>query len=58
MMTRAASVSATHRGKVPIQEILSKAGWSSAQTFAIYCDKNLHTSKSRASQFQDGIWTL
>ena len=56
--TRAASVSATHRAKVPIQEILSKAGWSSAQTFAIYCAKNLDTSKGRASQFQEGILTL
>ena len=34
--TRAVSVSAAHRAQVPIQEILSKAGWSSAQTFAIY----------------------
>lgn len=33
--TRAASVSAAHRAQVPIQGILSKAGWSSAQTFAI-----------------------
>ncbi|CAH3035464.1 unnamed protein product, partial [Pocillopora meandrina] len=38
---RAASVSAAHRAQVPVQEILRKAGWSSAQTFAIYHDKNL-----------------
>lgn len=56
--TRAASVSAAHRTQVPIQEILSKAGWSSAQTFAIYYDKNLDTSESSASQFQEAILTL
>lgn len=56
--TRAASVSAAHRAQVPIQEILSKAGWSSAQTFAIYYDKNLDTSESSASQFQEAILTL
>ena len=44
--------------QVPIQEILSKAGWSSAQTFAIYYDKNLYTSESSASQFQEAILTL
>ena len=47
--TRAASVSAAHRAQVPVQEILRKAGWSSAQTFAIYYDKNLDTSESSAS---------
>lgn len=56
--TRAASVSAAHRAQVPIQGILSKAGWSSAQTFAIYYDKNLDTSESSASQFQEAILTL
>ena len=56
--TRAASVSAAHRAQVPVQEILRKAGWSSAQTFAIYYDKNLDTSESSASQFQEAILTL
>ena len=56
--TSAASVSAAHRAQFPIQEILSKAGWSSAQTFAIYCDKNLDTLESSASQFQEAILTL
>ena len=42
----------------PIQEILNKAGWSSAQTFAIYYDKNLDTSEGSASQFQEAILTL
>ena len=56
--TRAASVSAAHRAQVPIQEILSKAGWSSTQTFAIYYDKNLDTSESSASQFQEAVLTL
>lgn len=55
--TRAASVSAAHRARVPVQEILRKAGWSSAQTFAIYYDKNLDTSESSASQFQEAILT-
>ncbi|CAH3031028.1 unnamed protein product [Pocillopora meandrina] len=55
--TRAASVSAAHRAQVPVQEILRKAGWSSAQTFAIYYDKNLDTSESSASQFQEAILT-
>ena len=55
---RAASVSAAHRAQVPVQEILRKAGWSSAQTFAIYYDKNLDTSESSASQFQEAILTL
>ena len=56
--TRAASVSAAHRAQVPVQEILSKAGWSSTQTFAIYYDKNLDTSESSASQFQEAVLTL
>ena len=56
--TRAASVAAAHRAEVPIQEILSKAGWSCAQTFAIYYDKNLETSESSTSQFQEAILTL
>lgn len=56
--TRAASLSASHRAQVPIQEILSKAGWLSAQTFAIYYEKNLDTSESSASQFQETILTL
>ena len=56
--TRAASVSAAHRAQVPVQEILRKAGWSSAQTFAIYYDKNLDTSESSTSQFQEAILTL
>ena len=43
-ITREASVSAAHRAQVPIQEILSKAGWGSAQKFAIHYDKNLDTS--------------
>ena len=46
--TRAASVSVC----------LRKAGWSSAQTFAIYYDKNLDTSESSASQFEEAILTL
>jgi len=56
--TRAASVSAAYRAQVPIQEILSKAGWLSAQTFAIYYEKNLDTSESSVSQFQEAILTL
>ena len=56
--TRAASASATHRAQVPVQEILRKAGWSSAQTFAIYYDKNLDSSESSASQFPEAILTL
>ena len=56
--TRGASVSAAHRAQVPIQQIFSKAGWSSAQTFAIYYDKNLDTSKSSASQLEEAILTL
>ncbi|XP_068737579.1 uncharacterized protein [Montipora capricornis] len=56
--TRTASVSPAHRAQVTIQEILSKAGWSSAQTFAIYNNKNLDTSESSASQFQEAILTL
>lgn len=56
--TRAASVSAAHRAQVSVQEILRKAGCSSAQTFAIYYDKNLDTSVSSASQFQEAILTL
>ena len=43
--TRAASVSAAYSAWVPTEEVLSKAGWSSAQTCAIYYDKNLDTSK-------------
>ena len=50
-------MSAAHRAQVPIQEILSKAGWSSAQTFAIYYDKNLDTLEGTASQFQEAILT-
>lgn len=46
--TRAASVSAAQR----------KAGWSSAQTFAIYYDKNLDISGSSASQFEEAILRL
>ena len=44
--------------RLRIQEILSKAEWSSAQTFAIYYDKNLDTTESSASQFQKAILTL
>ena len=51
-------MSAAHRAQVSVQEILSKAGWSSAQTFAIYYDKNLDTLESNASQFQEAILTL
>ena len=46
--TRAASVSAAQR----------KAGWSSAQTFAIYYDKNLDISGSSASHFEEAILRL
>ena len=56
--TRAASVSAAHRAQVPIQEILSKAGLSSTQTFGIYYDKNLDTSESSAVQFEEAVLTL
>ena len=56
--TTAASVSAAHRAQVPVQEILRKAGWLSAQTFAIYYDENLDTSESSASQFEEAILTL
>ena len=55
---RAASVSASHRAQVPLQEIIGKAGWSCAQTFAIYYDKNLDISESSASQVQEAILTL
>ena len=51
-------MSAAHRAQVPIQEIVSKAGWSSAQTFAIYYYKNLDTSEGNASQFQEAVLTL
>ena len=34
--TRAASTSAAKRALVPIQDIIDKAGWSSAQTFAAF----------------------
>ena len=44
--------------QVPIQEILNKAGWSSAQTFAIYYEKSLDTSESSASQLQEAILPL
>ena len=37
--TREASVPAAHRAHVPIHEILNKAGWSSACTFATYYDE-------------------
>ena len=53
-----ASVSAAHRAQVPIQEILNKAGWASAQTFANYYGKSLDTSESSASQFQEAVLTL
>ena len=56
--TRAASVSAAHRAQVPIQEILNKAGWASAQTLAIYYDKRSDSSESSASQFQEAILIL
>lgn len=56
--SRAASVSAAHRAQVPTQENPSKAARSSAQTCAIYYDKNLEISESSASQFQEAIWTL
>ena len=55
---RAASLSAAHRAQVPVQKILRKAGWPSAQTFAIYYDKNLDTSESSAYEFQEAILTL
>ena len=57
--TRPASVyTCAHWAQVPIQEILNKAGWSSAQTFAIYYEKSLDTSESSASQLQEAILPL
>ena len=53
--TRAASVSAAHRAQVPFQEILNKAGWSSARTFATYSDNRLDTSKYSVSLFEEAI---
>lgn len=38
---RAASVSKAKLNKVPLNEILSKAGWSNARTFAKYYDKDI-----------------
>ncbi|KXJ06916.1 hypothetical protein AC249_AIPGENE11513 [Exaiptasia diaphana] len=37
--TRSASTSAVKKSFVPIEEILAKAGWSTARTFANYYDK-------------------
>lgn len=47
--TRAASVSVAHQLSVPIDEILLKAGWSSADTFAQYYKKPIHKAKDFAS---------
>lgn len=38
---RSASVSKAKKQCVPIDEILSKAGWSNVKTFAIYYDKQI-----------------
>ena len=55
--TRSASVyTCAHWAQVPLQEIFNKAGWPSAQTFAIYYEKSLDTSESSASQFQEAIF--
>lgn len=40
--TRAAATSAANRSEVPVEEILSKAGWSNEKTFRKYYQKPLH----------------
>ena len=47
-----------HTTQKPIDEILNKAGWSSARTFATYYDKRLNTSKDGASHFEETILKL
>ena len=42
--TRAAATSAAHRARVPLQTILSTAGWTSARTFARHYNKPLQSS--------------
>ena len=39
--TRAASTSAAKRAQVPIQDIIGRAGWSSAQTFATFYKREI-----------------
>jgi len=39
--TRAASTSAAKRAQVPIQDIIDRAGWSSAQTFATFYKREI-----------------
>mgnify|MGYP001795637579 CR=1 FL=1 len=39
--TRAASTSAAKKAQVPLQEILDRAGWSSAKTFATFYNKEV-----------------
>ena len=44
--TRSASTSAAQRALVPMQDILDRAGWSSAQTFAAYYEKKIVVPES------------
>ena len=45
--TRGAAVSKANTAAVPITEILSSAGWSSARTFATYYNKPLYTTRKQ-----------
>jgi hypothetical protein len=51
--TRAAAVSAASRAKVPIQEILGAAGWSSCRVFAKYYNKKIEGP----ARFAGGVLT-
>ncbi|XP_046564208.1 uncharacterized protein LOC124273040 [Haliotis rubra] len=51
--TRSASVSAAMRSSVPVSDILQRAGWSSAKTFAKYYNKPL--AKCSSENFSQAI---
>ena len=52
--TRAAATSKAQKAEIPLHEILNKAGWSNAKTFAKYYNKTITTD---VDTFQQAVLT-